>query len=232
MQHRNVVRLSVVMFVVGFFVLVHQGNYLTSYDTSIAAQKPLVELPPSEDIVDSLDHAIQKRFHNVIGFGMDRIAREKKFVPETEEEKAAVKSLKEAKLKVGLYLAGRLAIEPKPNEHIWGEHGFPRTISHPIFVSSKTKAKELPERLELWEQTQKAFTAFSEGKEAYEFTVAQWDVKARPVRASDQSCLRCHTEDYRMVSVGDHASTTESKGNKLQVGDPLGVLLYAYERSR
>lgn len=230
MQHWNVIKLSAIMLAVGLFVFVHHDNPLVSHNTSIAAQKSPTEQPPSEDPVECLDRVIQKRFHNIVGFGMARIVREKKFVPETKEEKAAVKSLEKAGIKVGLYLAGRLVLEPKSNEYLSVADSFLRTISNPIFVSSKTKARELPERLHLWEQTQKAFAAFSEGEETYEFTFAKWNVKARPVRAGDQSCLRCHKVDYRMVRIGDDASTLESKGNKLQVGDPLGVLLYAYEQ--
>lgn len=232
MQHWNVIKLSAIMLAVGLFVFVHHDNPLASHNTSIAAQKSPTEQPPSEDPVECLDRVIQKRFHNIVGFGMARIVREKKFVPETKEEKAAVKSLEKAGLKVGLYLAGRRVLEPKSNEHLSGADFFSRTISNPIFVSSKTGARELPERLALLEPTLKAFAAFSEGKETYEFTSANWNVRARPVRAGDQSCLRCHSEGYRVVGVGDHAGITENKGNVLQVGDPIGVLLYVYERSR
>jgi hypothetical protein len=200
----------------------------------VAAQKTFaVEQDSSRaDAIDTLDRAVQKRFHNVIGFGMARIATEKKFVPETEEEKAAVSSLKQAGLRVGLYLAGRLVLEPKPGESQWGQYGIGRAISRPIFLGSQTKLEELPRRLDLWEQTQKAMTAFTQGKDSYEFTAGAWSVRARPVRASDQSCLRCHSQDQRLVYLAGGATGYENKGqNNLQIGDPVGVLIYAYSQS-
>ena len=184
------------------------------------------------DAIDALDRAVQKRFHNVIGFGMARIATEKKFVPETEEEKTALNSLKKVKLRVGLYLAGRLVLEPKPSESQMGQYGIGRAISHPIFLDSQTKLKELPQRLDLWEQTQKALAAFAQGRDWYEFTVGEWSVRARPVRASNQSCLQCHSQDYRIIYPFEGAIGYENKGkNNLQIGDPIGVLLYAYSQS-
>lgn len=100
----------------------------------------------------------------MIGFGIERIATEKKFVPRTKEEKAAVAPLRESDLKLGLYLAGRLVLEPKPTKTQWSKFGFRRTISRPIFVGAKTKAEKLPDRLELWEQAQKALAAFERGE--------------------------------------------------------------------
>ncbi|MBD0371876.1 MAG: hypothetical protein ICV60_13635 [Pyrinomonadaceae bacterium] len=185
------------------------------------------------DAIDALDRAVQKRFHNVIGFGMARIATEKKFVPETEEEKQAVDALKKSGLRVGLYLAGRLVLEPKPTDAQWGQYGFGRTVSRPLFFGSKTKPDEVPTQLALWEQTREALLAFMRGKDVYDFKVGEWSVRARPVRASDNSCLRCHSQDYRIVYLPKGISGYKVKGdNNLQVGDPVGVLLYAYSQLR
>src|SRR2546422_2615942 len=59
------------------------------------------------DVIDALDQVIQRRFHEVIGFGMTRIGSERKFSPNTDEEKAAVQNLKRAQYQVTLFLAGR-----------------------------------------------------------------------------------------------------------------------------
>ncbi|MDQ3754631.1 MAG: hypothetical protein M3371_07865, partial [Acidobacteriota bacterium] len=194
----------------------------------------------SQQIIDTLDHVIQQRFHNVIGFGMARIVTERKFAPENEEEKKAVRELRKAGLKVGLYLAGRGILEPVPEEHRVSKRTFGsvfpgQPLSGPIFVSS-TDSKDLPTAKALWEPTRQAMLAFTGGSERYSFSVGEWAVEARPVRASDQSCIKCHSTDMRTELVdlggGRTAFKTGPKGNTLQVGDPLGVLLYAYRQRR
>jgi hypothetical protein len=189
--------------------------------------------------LDPLDLAVQKRFHDVIGFGMARIATERRFAPETPEERAAVRELKRAGYKVGLYLAGRGILEPTPEEYRraktafgvgMGVHGF----SGPIFLSSSGVWK-VPSAASLWGNTRLALLSFAEGAERYEFKAGRWEVQARPVRA-EESCLRCHNTDYRMVTKvtekGLSFYSIEPKGNTLKAADPLGVLLYFYKKSR
>src|SRR4051812_24451489 len=144
--------------------LICLAQHYAAFNVPASAQKAPAIDSSFTDSIDDLDRAVQKRFHSIVGFGMARIATEKKFSPETEEEKAVVDSLKKSNLKVGLYLAGRLVLEPKPGDAQWGEFGLSRAISAPIFVGSKTDLKELPKRLDLWEQTQKAMAAFEQGK--------------------------------------------------------------------
>jgi hypothetical protein len=230
MRLQTIKLLILISIVISIFFVQHNATFNAPVDaqTTFAVGQD----SGRTDAIDALNHVVQKRFHTVIGFGMARIATEKKFVPETEEEKAAVNSLKKAKLRVGLYLAGRLVLEPKPSESQWGQYGIGRAISHPIFLGSQTKLKELPRQLDLWEQAQKALAAFTQGKDLYEFTVGEWSVRARPVRASDQSCLQCHSQDYRLVYPYMGTIGYENKGkNSLQIGDPIGVMLYAYSQS-
>src|SRR5215211_5897327 len=84
--------------------------------SALAAAAALAVQPAAQQRhpLDALDRAVQKRFHNVIGFGMARIATEREFAPETAEEKDAVRDLKRAGYRVGLYLAGRGLLEPAP----------------------------------------------------------------------------------------------------------------------
>ncbi|MET0623312.1 MAG: hypothetical protein ABW250_10060 [Pyrinomonadaceae bacterium] len=182
--------------------------------------------------LDALDRAVQKRFHNVIGFGMARIASERHFEPTTEEEKAAVAALKREGYRVGLYLAGRgvLYDEPVENRVAWNRFGggAGRAISGPIYVSSSS-VKSLPGAVPLWDETRRALESFAAGRERHEFTAGLWRVEARAVRASAESCLECHRT---RAEFEPKLLPTATKAADLKVGDPLGVLLYAYRKGR
>lgn len=186
---------------------------------------------PAPHTLDALDRAVQKRFHNVIGFGMARIATERRFEPTTVEEKEAVRALKREGYAVGLYLAGRgvLADEPVENRVAWNRFGggAGRAISGPIYVSSSS-LKSLPGAVPLWDETRRALESFASGGERHEFTAGPWRVEARPVRASAESCLECHRTraEFEPKTLPAEAK----KSADLKVGDPLGVLLYAYRK--
>ena len=190
--------------------------------------------------LEALDHEIQKRFHDVIGFGMARIATERRFEPETKAEREAVSGLGRAGYKVALYLAGRGVLEPMPvrlrrAKTSFGAGMVGEPFSGPIFVSSPSITL-VPSAASLWAETQNAMRAFEQGSNRYGFAEGKWQVEARPVRASAESCLRCHKTDYKYTfSVNDRGEpfyNVEPKGNVLKVGDTLGVLLYLYKEPR
>lgn len=190
--------------------------------------------------LDALDRAVQKRFHNVIGFGMARIASERRFEPTTVEEKEAVAALRRGGYSVGLYLAGRGILAETPVEkrvtlNRFG--GWPgRAISGPIYVSPSSM-KSLPGAVPLWDETRRALESFASGGERHEFEAGRWRVEARPVRASAESCIECHRvragfEVKPLPAAGGAPAAGAPKGADLKVGDPLGVLLYAYRKGR
>lgn len=191
--------------------------------------------------LDALDRAVQKRFHNVIGFGMARIASERRFEPTTEEEKEAVAALKREGYAVGLYLVGRGILAETPVERrvtlnrFGGWSG--RAISGPIYVSSSSM-KNLPGAVPLWDETRRALESFASGGERHEFDAGAWRVEARPVRASAESCIECHRRHAGFeikpipAAGGAPAAAEAPKEADLKVGDPLGVLLYAYRKRR
>jgi len=190
--------------------------------------------------LEALDREIQKRFHDVIGFGMARIATERRFEPETKAEREAVSGLGRAGYKVALYLAGRGVLEPMPvrlrrAQTKFGSGMTGEPFSGPIFLSSPT-ITTVPSAASLWTETQNAMRAFERGSNRYGFVADKWQVEARPVRASAESCLRCHKTDYKYIfSVNDRGEpfyNVEPKGNTLKVGDTLGVLLYLYKEPR
>lgn len=188
--------------------------------------------------VDPLDRVVRARFHNHIGFGMARIATERKFVPETAEEREAVRAMKRAGYEVGLFLVGRGVYKDAPPENrradnLFGGVSAGRAMSGPIFVSG-TDVKKLPDVAALWDETRRAMTSFAGGTERYGFEAEGWRVEARPIRAAD-SCLRCHNSRLSLKLIGPNgapSAETAPRPEALKVGDPLGAMLYAYRDAR
>jgi hypothetical protein len=210
---------------------------------AVSQSQPAAAAAPAREPhpLDALDRAVQKRFHNVIGFGMARIATERRFEPTTEEEKAAVAALKREGYAVGLYLVGRGILVETPVEkrvtlnRFGGWSG--RAISGPIYVSSSSM-KSLPGAVPLWDETRRALESFASGGERREFDAGSWRIEARPVRASAESCLECHRRHAGFeleplpAAGGAQAPAGPPKVADLKVCDPLGVLLYAYRKRR
>jgi hypothetical protein len=96
--------------------------------------------------------------------------------------------------------------------------------------------KEAPTAASLWDETRRALRSFESGSERYGFESGEWDVEARPVRASAESCLKCHTARVKFTVVtsqtGEKSVKSEALEETLKVGDPLGVLVYAYRKKR
>ena len=187
--------------------------------------------------LDTLDREVQKRFHNVIGFGMARIASQRRFAPETEEEKEAVRELKRAGYRVGLYLAGRAILDDVPEQNrnskvFFGSSPAGQAFSGPIFLSS-SGMKGLPTAAALWDETRRAMESFAAGSERYGFKSGEWEVETRPVRASEASCLKCHVArvEFKVITSekGEKSLKSETKEDPPKLGDPLGVLLYVYK---
>ena len=208
---------------------------------AVAAPVQTQNAPRATHPLDALDAAVQQRFHRVIGFGMARIATERKFEPETEAEKEAVRGLRRGGYRLALYLAGRGVLEPLPVKYRavstkFGTFGPGNGVAGPVFVSS-SGIKGLPDANALWESARAGFETFAGGGERREFEEAEgWRIEARPVRASGESCLQCHKTDrkYEVMKLanGREMVSIEPKGNTLRLGDPLGVLLYVYRGER
>lgn len=206
---------------------------------SSAGVAPRITVPEAHPL-DALDRAVQKRFHSVIGFGMARIGTEKRFAPETAEEKQAVRDLKRAGYHVGLYLAGRALLDDVPEQNryskvVFGSTPAGQAFSGPIFMST-SGLKGLPKAAALWDETRRALQSFAEGSERYGFKSGEWDVEARPVRASEETCLKCHVARVKFTVVtgedGAKAVKSETVEEPPKVGDPLGVLVYSYRKKR
>src|ERR1044072_5334388 len=126
-----------------------------------ASQQSSTQSSQNSHPLDALDRAVQKRFHNVIGFGMARIGTEKRVAPETEEEKGSVRGLKREGYSVGLYLAGRAILSDVPEANRYPKRTFGsspagQAFSGPVFLSS-SGLKGLPAAASRWGETRRGF---------------------------------------------------------------------------
>jgi hypothetical protein len=205
---------------------------------------------PESQVIDALDDCIQQRFKDIDkSFGFRRIIRAgdtpHRFKPENTKEFSSIKELSSQKVEVALYLASRSVLGDKPDDKEWNQDrlasteqgatpmsigrgtGFSRKIiKGPVLICAKDKL-DMPLPSELWEQSRKAMQAFAT-KDSFEFTLGNWQFTARPVRASEQSCLQCHLIDSTAVL----ARKPNEEPKQLKIGDPLGVVLYAYRKNK
>lgn len=167
----------------------------------------------ADDPIASLNRSIQERFKDVDDtFGLRRIVvigdTPHRFRPETVTELAAVQEVEDAKLRVAMYVAGRRVLDREPDLTTKTPFAVNRRVMFgPIAVTPPISAEGLPEAFDLIDESRIAFRTLGE-RDRHDFEFADWKFTARPIRASTTKCLTCH--------------------RGLSIGDPLGVVLYAY----
>jgi hypothetical protein len=203
-----------------FGVLMEAAEAIMRLATAVAISIVVIAAATStrsqaaDDPIASLNRAIQERFATVDKFfGARRITTiddtPHRFRPETVSEESAVHDLREARLTVVLYLAGRRVLEREPNlvsdEPTQIDR---RVIFGPVAVTPSVAAvRELPHAVDLLDEARNAFRELQHN-DRYEFGMQNWKFSGRAIRVTSESCLTCH------------------KGR--QPGDTLGVALYAY----
>jgi hypothetical protein len=156
-----------------------------------------------------LDDCIQTRFLDRKAFGMMRISPSQFhgrgiFQPENPTEHAAVEQLKEKGFEVAVYLVGRQALDARP---------FPTRrsgLQGPAAITLPAET-QLPEQAAILSEGRSALAKIGHER-GYETRVGDWSVAIRPLRASNQTCIQCHT--------------TVAGAPKL--GDALGIVMYVY----
>ncbi len=187
-----------------------------------------------DSLIASLDSRIQERFKDVDeSFGFRRIVtpgmNPHRFTPENARELKIVKDLERSRLEIALYLAGRSVLGPKPDEAAWRKKDSRLLIKGPALVSANDSRRgDLPAPSELWEQSRRAMEVLQKSS-AYDFALGGWKFSARPVRASDQSCLKCHSSDRASTIL---LTPGEGVKSSVKIGDLLGIVLYASDRAR
>lgn len=182
-------------------------------------------------LIEQFDQCLQERFKDVDeGFGFRRIIRigdtPHRFKPENAREEGAVRDLEREGLRVVLYLTGRRALTADGRAP--GPPPGPPLIKGPVEVTRAQRQGDprTAPSLDLRDESRRAMITF-ERASSYDFTAGGWTFVARPVRASELSCLRCHEADgsTRTIPARDRVPS-------LRVGDPLGALLYGYQSAR
>jgi hypothetical protein len=180
-------------------------------------------------VISSLNDCIQARFRDVDEkFGLRRIATPDetphRFRPENAREIEAVRALERSGMEVILYLTGRQVLGEKPqpatltDDRAWG------LIKGPVLITSSASASAgvaAPKPMDLWDESARAMRVF-EKADSYNFVRAGWNFTARPVRATEDICLRCHTGRARALGI------PIGEGSTLKLGDAIGVVLYGY----
>jgi hypothetical protein len=181
-------------------------------------------------VISSLNDCIQSRFGDVDErFGFRRIITPgqtpHRFTPENAKELDAVRALQQSGLQVVLYLTGRQILRDKAPADLLTDDVAWRFIKGPVVISTADgTAGTAPKPMDLRDESARAMRSF-ENRDSYDFIHAGWNFTARPVRASDDLCLRCHRGSSRASLAPSPAGTSV-----LKIGDAIGAVLYGYKK--
>lgn len=218
-------------------VLLFSSQMFWSASGQVKTSNDKLNLKPADSLIDSFDASIQKRFLTEPYFGIRRIEPNyptnphfEYFLPKTEEEKQSLAEFESGGWKVYLYLFGRRAkprvVDGKPRKDFSIEY----RINQPVSITKELKKEDLPKGEKLMKDVKEAFLAFQTpngaNENSYEFSVGKWSYVARPVRAVNETCIKCHT-DYVIT---EKLKNNQYKFRKRQVGDANGVLVYGFTK--
>jgi len=179
-------------------------------------------------VLRELDECIQQRFLGFSTFGVSRVLPQaahgvRQFRPVDAKERETVDRLEQQGYEVALYLAGRGILDPPATgvalpiqpafDLMPGVLGSRREVQGPAFITRLDKPQDLPEAKALLADARAALASFDrhDGSEVQE---NGWKVRMRPLRATSQACVACHTSGPGGANHG------------LKIGDALGVVLY------
>jgi hypothetical protein len=116
--------------------------------------------------------------------------------------------VEDAQLRVAMYVAGRRVLDREPDLTTKAPFAVNRrVIFGPIAVTAPASSDGLPAAVDLIDESRVAFVTLGQ-RDRYDFELTDWKFTARAIRVSTTKCLTCH--------------------RALSIGDPLGVVLYAY----
>lgn len=192
---------------------------------------------PESSLVDRFDKVVQQRFLTEPYFGIRRIQpvpapnpHLEYFSPINQEEAASVAAFEKNGWNVSLYLFGRRATPKIVDGKAQKKFSINYRLNKPLSITKELEASKLPKPEKLLKQVKTAFLAFqtpnNPNENDYQFSIGKWSYVARPVRAVNQSCLKCHT-DYVIT---EEIEDDKYKFRKRRVGDANGVLVYGFAK--
>lgn len=150
------------------------------------------------------------------------------FSPVNEEESLLLSEFEKDGWKVGLYLFGRVSTRKESKGDAAPKFMVNYRLNQPLPITATLKMKQLPGASKLMKEVKTAFIEFqtpnSPRENNYEFTIGKWSYFARPVRAVNESCLKCHT-DYVIT---EKLANGQFRFKKRGVGDANGVIVYGF----
>jgi len=197
---------------------------------------------PDAALIEKFDREVHARFLTMPFFGIARMAPTTpqpltsnhvgEFLPGNPAEAEILKSFTDGGWDVGLYLYGRRAIPKLEKGKPKDEFDIRYRVNQPVKVTYSFKDSELPEAKGMIDEVKDAFLTFqnetADAPKNIEFVKGDWSYVAKPVRAMNESCLKCHN-DYVIL---DKLPNGQFKMRKRQVGDVNGVLLYAFRHRK
>jgi hypothetical protein len=116
----------------------------------------------------------------------------RRFQPENGTEQQAIIELTQRGYQVVLFLAGRHVLDTQPQPFASPRYG----VQGPAFIAGITDTANLPGANELLTESRKAMLAFGK-RDGYDVRRGDWSIAMRPLRASNGSCIQCHTSSDR-----------------------------------
>jgi hypothetical protein len=151
-------------------------------------------------------------------FGMNRMLPNRghgvnQFQPENASELNVLTELSNQGYQVALFLVGRYALDTPSGIGDLARFG----LQGPAYMTAEPK--DLPDSADLLAEGRKALVAFSR-RDGYDIHKGKWTVAMRPLRATNASCVQCHT--------AGPANMVRNDSHKPKPGDALGVAMYVY----
>lgn len=201
--------------------------------------------PPVLRLIDRLDESIQRRFVAPMpdALGMSRVmmpasfgrhfqplvTSTRDFQPAGPIETKAIQELEADGVQVGLYLFGAAILHAERPvmdfRALKGPgtltRGTPRPNWYPLLAKPvAVSADALPDWNAIYPLARKAMKSFDDGGKGFETKIDSWHIAARPVMASEQTCVSCHNNP-----------AYGRRGPVAKLDRPLGGVLYAYRNS-
>jgi hypothetical protein len=200
---------------------------------------------PDLRLINRLDEAVQHRFEVPMpaSLGMSRVIRpssfgghfqpnmtlQRDFEPESPAEKEAIAALEQRQIQVGFYLFGATIADSEPAQLNFRAlkgpgamtRGTPRPAWYPLLATpAAPKQDTLPDWNAIYPLAREAMKSFQGGGKGFETKLATWNIAARPMTASQERCVTCHSNRaYKPL-------------HEVRLGEAIGGVLYAFRQAR